>query len=78
MLLYGKKVDGEMHIFGTATGTVPSEDDERIEVIASGEPSLSKHYYDDKHGGIIDEDGKPVIVKIDGVQIRNYRRLARM
>ena len=69
MLLYGKKVDGEMHIFGTATGTVPSEDDERIEVIASGEPSLSKHYYDDKHGGIIDEDGKPVIVKIDGVQI---------
>ena len=69
MLLYGKKVDGEVHIYGTATGTVPSPDDERIEVIAAGEPSLAKHYYDDKKGGIIDEDGKPVIVKIDGVQI---------
>lgn len=69
MLLYEKKVDDERHIFGTIDRTVPSEDDERIEVVASGEPSLNDKFFNDGHGGIVDADGNKVIIKIDGVQI---------
>ena len=69
MLLYEKKVEDERHIFGTLDRTVPSEDDERIEVVAPGEPSLNDKFYNDGHGGIVDANGNKVIIKIDGVQI---------
>ena len=69
MLLYEKKVEDERHIFGTLDRTVPSEEDERIEVVAPGEPSLNDKFYNDGHGGIVDANGNKVIIKIDGVQI---------
>ena len=37
MLIYEKKVEDERHIFGTLTGTVPSEDDSQLEYIAVGD-----------------------------------------
>ena len=69
MLLYEKKVEDERHIFGTLIGTIPSEDDSQLEYIAVGEPALDKKYFDDGKGGIKDENGNSVIVKLDGVQI---------
>lgn len=68
MLLYEKKVENERHIFGTFE-TVPSEDDSQLQYVADGEPSLNKPYFNDGHGGIKDENGNPVIVKLDGIQI---------
>ena len=69
MLIYAKKVDDERHIYGTLTSTVPSDDDSRIEVVASGEPTLNDKFYNDGKGGIKDADGNSVIIKIDGVQV---------
>ena len=69
MLLYEKRENGERHIYGSWEHTVPSEDDSRIEVVGVGEGSLDKHYYDDKHGGIIDEDGNKISVMLDGIEV---------
>ena len=68
MLLYEKREDGERHIYGSWEHTVPSENDSRI-VVEGGEGSLDKHYYDDKRGGIIDEDGNPIKIILDGVEV---------
>ena len=68
MLLYEKRNDEGRHIYGTLT-TVPSEEDNRIEVVAAGEPTLEDKFYNDGHGGIKDANGNSIIIKIDGVQV---------
>lgn len=69
----------EKHIFATAlpeTGLgadIPREDDEQVVYKNSqGEeitPSREASYFDDKKGGIIDEDGEHVIVFANDKQI---------
>ena len=67
MLVYEKKVDDVRHLFGTLEA-VPSDDDVQL-TYEGAEVSLNKKYFDDKHGGIIDEDGNSIKVKIGDTYI---------
>lgn len=64
MLIYEKKVEGERHIYGTF-GTVPSDEDNRLEY-EGFEPSISGSYFDDGKGGIKDAEGNELTVLLDG------------
>ena len=64
MLIYEKKLEGERHIYGTF-GTIPSDEDNRLEY-EGFEPSISGSYFDDGKGGIKDAEGNELTVLLDG------------
>lgn len=67
MLIYEKKDEGERHLYGTF-GTIPSDEDSRLEY-EGFEPSLSEAYFDDGKGGIKNIEGDELKVLLDGIQI---------
>lgn len=74
MLVYEKKVDETRHLFGNATGTIPTADDVQLTYKDSEGSTLtlseSDTYLDNGHGGIIRKsDGKDVNVFIGDVEI---------
>lgn len=74
MLVYEKKVDETRHLFGNATGTIPTVDDVQLTYKDSEGNTLtlseSDTYLDNGHGGIIRKsDGKDVNVFIGDVEI---------
>ena len=66
MLIYEKKVEGERHLFGTLE-SVPADTDEQLTY--EGTASLDRKYFDDGHGGIIDEDREALRVRIGEVYV---------
>ena len=74
MLVYEKKVDSVRHLFGNATGTIPTSDDVQLTYKDDEGNTLtlseSDIYLDNGHGGIIRKsDGKSVNVFIGDVEI---------
>ena len=74
MLVYEKKVDSVRHLFGNATGTIPTSDDVQLTYKDSEGNTLtlseSDTYLDNGHGGIISKsDGKDVNVFIGDIEI---------
>lgn len=63
MLIYEKKVEEVKGVYGTAKNVIPSDADE---LLIESEELRYKKWFNDGKGGIVDADGKEIVVVVDG------------
>lgn len=63
MLIYEKNVEEVKGVYGTAKNVIPSDADE---LLIESEELRYKKWFNDGKGGIVDADGKEIVVVVDG------------